>query len=461
MDYWSLGRLHVEFIYPAIQQSNNPAFVTTQSQTQPSGLDRVSPHQRLSFLLAEVKESFAMAMNALAAHKLRSALTLLGVLIGVFSIIVVMTAMRVLKQNADNWMSGLGSQTFAIQRWPQVQFGNGSDWQKYRRRKYVTLAQSEQVKAKATLAANVGIEGDFWRGQVSTRFAKTAPTTQLFGETPASFPARSWDVAEGRVLSENDVNDAREVCVLGSALAKTAFPYGSAVGEEIKINGYKYMVVGVLAAKGGSMGGQQDDFAIIPITTALNRYGRWWDDLTILVQSLDQASYDDCIEQVRGILRAIRKVPPGQPDDFELFSNQSLIAQFDNFTRAVRIGVTVVSSIALLAAGIGIMNIMLVSVTERTREIGVRRAIGAKRRNIMTQFIMEAIVLCEVGGVIGVVLGVLGGNLLAWFMKVPPAIPIDWIVLGLLICSVVGIIFGTYPAYKAANLDPIESLRYE
>ncbi len=142
-------------------------------------------------------------------------------------------------------------------------------------------------------------------------------------------------------------------------------------------------------------------------------------------------------------------------------SNDSLIEQFKTFTRAVRIGVAVVSSIALLAAGVGIMNIMLVSVTERTREIGVRRAIGAKRRNIMAQFIMEAVVLCEVGGVIGVVLGILGGNVLAWFMKVPPAIPVDWIVLGLVLCSVVGIVFGTYPAWKAANLDPIESLRYE
>ncbi|MGA3283728.1 MAG: ABC transporter permease [Verrucomicrobiota bacterium] len=414
-----------------------------------------------TLLLGEIHESFSMAMNALTAHKLRSALTLLGVLIGVFSIIVVMTAMRVLKRSVETEMSGLGSQTFAIQRWPELQLGNSADREKYRRRKFVTLAQSEQVKAKVTLAADVGIEGDFWRGQVSTRYAKTSPNTRLLGETPGSFPARNWDIEDGRVLSDNDVDDAREVCVLGSALAKTAFPFGSAVGEEIKINGYKYMVVGVLAPKGASLGGRQDDFAIIPITTALNRYGRWWDDLTILVRSRDSASYDDCIEQVRGILRAVRKVPPGQPDDFELFSNDSLIAQFDNFTRAVRIGVTVVSSIALVAAGIGIMNIMLVSVTERTREIGVRRAIGAKRRNIMTQFIMEAIVLCEVGGVIGVVLGILGGNVLAWYMKVPPAIPIDWIVLGLLICSVVGIIFGTYPAYKAANLDPIESLRYE
>ena len=129
--------------------------------------------------------------------------------------------------------------------------------------------------------------------------------------------------------------------------------------------------------------------------------------------------------------------------------------------RAARLGVAVVSSISLIAAGIGIMNIMLVSVTERAREIGIRRAIGAKKRNIMSQFIMEAVVLCEVGGVIGVVLGILGGNAVAYFLKVPPAIPFDWIVIGLVICSIVGIVFGTYPAYKAANLDPIESLRYE
>ncbi|MGA9450385.1 MAG: ABC transporter permease [Verrucomicrobiia bacterium] len=414
-----------------------------------------------TLIIAEVRESFLMAMNALAAHKLRSALTLLGVLIGVFSIIVVMTAMRVLKRTAETGLSQLGSQTFAIQRWPEAQFGDSSDWQKYWRRPYVTLEQGRRVEERATLAAGVGIEGDFWRGQISTRFAQTAPTTELYGETPGSFPARNWDVEDGRILSEDDVENAREVCVLGSALAKTAFPFGSAMGEEIKINGYKYAVVGVLAPKGGSLEGNQDNFAIIPVTTALNRYGRWWDDLTILVQARDAASYDDCVEQVRGILRAVRKVPPGAPDDFELFSNNSLIEQFDSFTRAVRIGVTVVSSIALIAAGIGIMNIMLVSVTERTREIGVRRAVGAKKRNIMTQFIMEAIVLCEVGGVIGVVLGILGGNVLAWFMKVPPAIPVDWIVLGLVICSIVGVVFGTYPAYKAANLDPIESLRYE
>jgi putative ABC transport system permease protein len=416
---------------------------------------------RPTMLLAEIKESCSMALGAIASHKLRSSLTLLGVLVGVFSIIVTMTAMRVLQANIESEMSQLGAQSFAIRKWPAIYFGGPEGFEKYWRRKDIRLPHGKIVEQKATLALAVGVEGNFWGGQIETRYAKTPPTVQLLGETPGSFPARGWNVAEGRGLSDPDVDNARDVCVLGAALAKTLYPYGSPVGERLKINGLNYNVIGVLAPKGGSMGGEQDNFAVIPVTTGLNRSGRWNRSLTILVQARDVASYDDCVEQVRGILRVARKVAPGGEDDFELFSNDSLVAQFNSFTLAVRVGVMVVSSIALLAAGIGIMNIMLVSVTERTREIGIRRAIGAKRRNIMTQFIVEAIVLCEVGGVIGVALGILGGNAVAFFMKMPPAVPVDWAVIGLIICSIVGIIFGTYPAYKAANLDPIESLRYE
>ena len=411
--------------------------------------------------MAEAKESFSMAMAALTSHKLRSALTLLGVLVGVFSIIVTMTAMRVLKANIEREISQLGAQSFAVKKWPAIYFGGPEGFEKYWRRQNITLTQGKLVEEKATLADSVGVEGSFWGGQVETRYAKTPPSVQLLGETPGSFPARGWSVEEGRGLTETDVDNARDVCVLGNALAKTVFPFGTAVGERLKINGFNYNVIGVLAAKGGALGGEQDNFAVVPVTTALNRVGRWARSLTILVQARDAASYEDTTEQVRGIMRVARKVPPGVEDDFELFSNNSLISQFDSFTMAVRIGVSVISSIALIAAGIGIMNIMLVSVTERTREIGIRRAVGAKKRNIMTQFIMEAVVLCEVGGVIGVVLGILGGNGVALYMKVPPAIPFDWIVIGLVICSIVGIVFGTYPAYKAANLDPIESLRYE
>jgi putative ABC transport system permease protein len=415
----------------------------------------------LNLLLAEIKESFFMAMGALAAHKLRSALTLLGVLVGVFSIIVVMTAMRVLQQNIENDLSQLGAHTFQVRKWPGAYFGGPEGFEKFWRRKNISLAQGRTVMDKATLALNVGIETGFWSGEASSRYDKSPPNVGLTGATPGGFPARNWVIGEGRGLNETDVDSAKDVCILGYKLSTLLFPHGSALGEAVKLDGINYTVVGVLEEKGAALGGDQDNFAVIPITTGLNRYGAIWRSLSILVQARDQESYDDTVEQVRGIMRAIRKVQPGTEDDFEVFSNDSLIAQFNSFTLTVRMGVAVISSIALLAAGIGIMNIMLVSVTERTREIGIRRAVGAKKRNIMTQFIMEAIVLCEVGGAAGVLLGIAGGNMTAYFFEVPPVIPVDWVIIGLLICSFVGIVFGTYPAYKAANLDPIDSLRYE
>jgi putative ABC transport system permease protein len=412
-------------------------------------------------LFSEVRESFTMAIGAIAAHKLRSALTLLGVLVGVFSIIVVMTGMRVLQSNIERELSSLGNETFMIRKWPNAYFGFSGDLEKYWRRKNITMAQVKRLQDKTTLPLNIGMEEVFWSGEIKTRYKTSAPTVQLFGETPGSFPAHNWNLSDGRLLLDADVDSARNTCVLGSGLATDIFPNSSPVGEPVKIDGINYTVVGVLAPKGSALGGDEDNFAVVPITTGLNRYGHWYRSLNILVQARDRANYDETVEEVRGALRVIRKVPPGKEDDFEISSNDSLIEQFKTFTRSVRIGILVVSSIALLAAGIGIMNIMFVSVTERTREIGIRRAIGAKKRNIMVQFIMEAVVLCEVGGALGVVLGIFGGNALALLLKLPPAIPFDWVVIGLAMCSVVGIIFGTYPAWRAANLDPIESLRYE
>lgn len=399
-----------------------------------------------------------MAASSLAAHKLRSALTLLGVLVGVFSIIVVMTTMRAMQHFIETNVRELGSETFVVQKWPGFSVKNSA---KYRRRPDITYRNALDMQKRVTLPSHIGMEAGFGVDEIISQFGKAAPNNYMLGETAGSFAVQNWNLDDGRILQDTDVDGLHDVCVLGSKMAKDLFPLGSPLGESIKIDSIKYTVIGTLEPRGAMEGGNQDNFVVVPITTALNRYGSRWHSVSILVSAPERALYDETVDQVRAALRVVRKVPPGDEDDFEINSNDSVMAQINAFTFAVRMGVAAVSSIALIAAGIGIMNIMLVSVTERTREIGIRRAIGAKKRNIMVQFIFEAIVLCEVGGVIGVVLGVIAGDVGAHFMHLAPVIPVDWVILGLLICSIVGIIFGTYPAYKAANLDPIESLRYE
>jgi putative ABC transport system permease protein len=411
--------------------------------------------------VAEIKESFLMAIGAIAAHKLRSTLTLLGVLVGVFSIIVVMTAMRVMQSNIENELGQLGTHTFSIQKYPPIFVGGREGWEKIWRRKNISWQQARTLKDKTSLALTLGVQGYVGRDSVKIAAVETNPDVVMIGSTPEAFEARNWIIDTGRAIMNSDVDSARNVCVLGSSVVKKLFPHSSPIGQKVKFRGINYSVVGSVEARGRTLGGDQDNFIVVPLSTALNRFGSHWRSLEILIRAPNAALFEDTIEQARGALRTIRKVPPGADDDFELFTNDSLIGQFREITFAARIGAGIISGIALLAAGIGIMNIMLVSVTERTREIGIRRAVGAKKRTIMIQFILEAIVLCQIGGIVGVILGIAGGNATAFFLKLPPAIPLDWAVLGLVICSIVGVIFGTYPAVKAANLDPIDSLRYE
>jgi len=402
-----------------------------------------------------------MAVGALAAHKLRSALTLLGVTVGVFSIIVVMTAMRVLQSNIEKEMGQLGANTFSVQKFPPIFISGHEGWERIARRKNITWQHVETLREKATLARNIAVESYFSRDPVSSRFAHIDVDVPMLGVSPESFSAKNWNVEQGRAIMSSDLDSTRSVCVLGATIAKTLFPHSAALGEKVKFRGLNYSVVGVLEARGKTLGGDQDSFLAIPVTTGLNRFGMHWRSLTILVEAESAKQIDDTMEQVRGILRAVRKVPPQDEDDFEVFTNDSLVGQFRSITFAARTGAAVISSIALLAAGIGIMNIMLVSVTERTREIGVRRAVGAKKRNILTQFISEAIIICQIGGLIGAFLGIAGGNAAAFAFKVPPVFPFDWALFSILICTAVGLIFGTYPAIKAANMDPVDSLRYE
>jgi putative ABC transport system permease protein len=317
-----------------------------------------------------------------------------------------------------------------------------------------------RLREKATLARAISASCNFGSGEAGSRFARTNPNIPGLAVTPDSFATQNWTLEEGRGFGDADDDSGRRVCVLGSDLAAKLFPKGSPVGQEIKYLGVAYQVVGVLARRGSLFGQSRDNFVAVPLGTALRLYGQHF-PLNIQVQAPDRAAYAEVLEQARGAMRAVRKVGPGEEDDFELVSNESAVGQFRSLTSAVRLGAAAISSIALLAAGIGIMNIMLVSVTERTREIGIRRAIGARKRSVMTQFIAEAVLLSEVGGVLGVVAGILFGNLLCFLVSAPPVIPLDWAAIGLGICSAVGIVFGTYPAWKAANLDPIDSLRYE
>lgn len=411
--------------------------------------------------LANFRESLQMALSAVRTSKLRSILTLLGIAVGVFSIISVMTAVGVLKNSIEEGMMQLGANTFQVQKFPAFNTGP-DDRRRFRNRKDITIEQAEAVQQRATLAEAVGIEifngGKVfvWSGQ------KTNPNVSLGGENLDGLITNDWTLDLGRSFSPQDIEEGRKVMILGEAVVEKLFPPSiSPIGEEIRVDGSLYQVIGTFAKKGGALGGNQDVFGVIPITTYMAKYGKADRSVNIMVKARNKDLLEDTIEQVRSILRAARKVAPGAEDDFAYYSNDSLIKQFNDFTLYLRMGVLLVSSIALLAAGVGIMNIMLVSVTERTREIGIRKAIGAQRKDILGQFMIEAIILSEIGGVIGVAFGILTGNIVGVLLEVPAVIPWDWAAIGIIVCSFVGLLFGVYPAWKAANLDPIEALRYE
>lgn len=407
----------------------------------------------------ELVEMVRMAANAVKTNILRSSLTILGVFVGVFSIIAVMTGIRVLQQNLEDAMNGLGANTFAFQRFSGISF-DAADWEKYRRRKPFRIVDLSQLERRVTLAQAVSASANFGSGEASSRYAQTSPNIPGNGMTPEGFTTQNLTLGEGRGFSAADDDSGRLVCVLGFDLAAKLFPRGSPLSESVKFQGISYKVVGVLAQRGALFGQSRDNFIAIPLGTARRLYGENL-SVQLQVQAPNRDTYAEMVEQARGVMRTMRQVPPGDDDDFEIVSNESAVSQFRSLTSAIRLGVAAISSIALIAAGIGIMNIMLVSVTERTREIGIRRAIGARKRSVMLQFIAEAVLLSEVGGALGVVGGILFGNLISFVVKAPPVIPWDWVGIGLAICSAVGILFGTYPAWKAAHLDPIDSLRYE
>ncbi|MBX7151641.1 ABC transporter permease [bacterium] len=410
-------------------------------------------------------ESIKMAMTAVVTNKLRSLLTLVGIVAGVASIIAVMTAIKIVQTKMETDMSRLGSGVFQVQKWPAIG-GPGTNWRKIMRRKPLTIEQADLIRERVKDAELVGAE--LWEqpATLAHEDLKTNNNVSLAGGTPEFQINNNQLVSVGRFINEEDIKVGRNVIVIGSRIVAKLFPFKDPIDQIIKINGHKYTVIGVYEELGDGPSGSGDNSACIPITAFVDQFGlkdkEGFDrSVNITVKAKPGAILEDVIEEVRGVLRVARNVKPLEEDDFDFFSNDSMIKAFGEMTAVIKLVAIAMGGISLIVAGIGIMNIMLVSVTERTKEIGIRKAIGATRGNIMMQFLIEAVVLCEIGGLIGIGVGVGIGNIVSVLMSVPVTIPYDWAFGGLIFCSFIGIIFGMWPASKASKLDPIESLRYE
>ena len=400
-----------------------------------------------------------MAIDAIRQNKLRSILTLLGISIGVFSVIGVMTAIRTLESSVESGLNVFAANTFVIQKYPSIQIGRRD--KKIRNRKNIDYDQYKKLKERAKLPVLVSVsEGSSIRN-VKYKDISVKNYVSLLGGDEGSIRMYKTFISDGRNIAPDDVRYARNVCVLGMDVVDRLFPFEDPISKKIQIEGLNYYVVGVTERQGEAFGQSQDNYIAIPITNYLQKFSNKWTTLSINVEAASEKDYDKTREEVIGIMRTIRKVKAGEDNDFELETNDEMIETFSGFTGGIKLFALSVSVIALIVAGIGIMNIMLVSVTERIKEIGIRKAIGATKRDILTQFLMEAVFLSEFGGVVGIIMGIGAGNLVSFIFNIPAVIPFDWAIIGLLVCSVIGIGFGIYPAWKAAQLDPIESLRFE
>ena len=406
-----------------------------------------------------LKESLRMAVEAIRQNKLRSILTLLGISIGVFSVIGVMTAIRTLESSVNSGLNIFGVNTFSIQKWPEIMVGH--DWRKYRNRENIDYKQYEQFKNRAKLPSLISvIEGGSIRN-VRYRDKTVKKSIDIFGADEGTIRTMNTFIGDGRNFNRDDVRFSRNVCILGMDVVDRLFPFEDPLGKKIQLKGLDYFVIGTAERKGEAFGRSQDNYLVVPISNYLERFSNHWTTLSINVEARSELEYSKTKDEAIGLMRAIRKVPPDKENDFEVVTNTEMIEQFSGFTSGVKLFALSISVIALLVAGIGIMNIMLVSVTERIKEIGIRKAIGATRQDILTQFLMEAVFLSEFGGIAGIILGVAGGNIVSFIFNIPAVIPIDWAFIGLFVCSIIGIGFGIYPAWRAANLDPIESLRFD
>src|SRR3984893_10750940 len=385
------------------------------------------------------REIIAMAISSLGANKLRAALTMTGITIGVFSIFSVMTAIGALQYSIENGISFLGSNIFQFAKYPvNIDAGGGNVQKKYQNRRNITYRQAlRYYELMEGSAREICLKcfGRDLKGQAVYNGIKTTPSLTVVGTNRSFLTANAYTLGYGRNLNDEDVDLARNVIVVGKMIEKRLFPHESPIGKVIRMSGHTYTVIGVLAAKGTSFGQSQDDICMMPITRFFENYGEANRTVNIATQPFSTELYSRTLDKGISAMRIARGLGANQENDFEIYTNDSLKSAFVNVAGIVSIGAFVISFIALVAAGIGIMNIMLVSVTERTKEIGVRKSIGARSRDILRQFLTEAVFISEAGGILGIVLGVVGGDLLAVWLQADLIFPYGWGIAGMVGCS--------------------------
>jgi putative ABC transport system permease protein len=404
-------------------------------------------------------QSFLEALDSLTTNKLRSALTILGIVIGVGAVIAMLAVGRGAQNTITGSISGLGT---------NLLFVMSGGIQKVRNTQPLTMQDAAAIAAPFAAPSVVAV-APVMRASAELTYAGESHTTQTSGVTPAYATMRSIELTEGEFINEGQMQGRAAVAVIGPDTAESLFGRREGVvGETIRIEGQPFRVIGLTAARGGSSFSSEDDIALIPLTTAQTRLTRRAQPNQVdmlLVQAADAESVQTASEEVAAILRARHRTGIGE-DDFTIFTQQDFLATAATITSVLTIFLGGVAGISLLVGGIGIMNIMLVSVTERTREIGLRKAVGARKRDIMIQFLTESLLLSLTGGVIGILLGyglafLVGAIARASNTQLSPAVRLDAILLATLFSAAVGLFFGLYPAKRAADLEPVEALRYE
>jgi putative ABC transport system permease protein len=404
-------------------------------------------------LLSELREGLRISAGAIVANKLRSGLTTLGIVIGILTVSLMAMAIEGLHGAFMRSVSALGSDVFYIEKMP---WERGNTWWKYRNRRDFTIQDGRRIAEESTHALAVSVEcSSGWPVKYGDRAAQRV---WICGNNEQSALVRQLNVKEGRFLSEADVNGARPVCVLGSEVAQKLFGDVPPVGKRIQIAGKNFEVIGVNEKFGQFLFGNMDNQVIIPITRFMGDFARW-PYVLFMVKVRDPKQMDEAREEIRGIVRKIRRVPPGADDDFAINEQDVVVGTFRRVGGIIASVGLFITGLALFVGGIGIMNIMFVSVAERTREIGIRKAIGAKRRTILLQFLIEAVLVCLLGGFIG--LGIAYPASLALKKLMPTAISPTVVAIAIVVSLVTGVVAGFMPAWRAARMNPVDALRAE